>query len=365
MSNSEEDTYSTIFTSLRHPIRRRILRMLSESPRSFSEMQEVFRIESSHLTYHLENLGSLLFKTNDEKYALSSLGEAAVSMMYHVEEEPPKTVSHLPSPFKRWKALLVTLMVGLILLSSLCYFQYQALTQLSGQFMRLKEESELLQEVLRDALNLGNATLTYEYAENSTVATALVTIENEITRNITHGIAIVSGRNITWISITNPWGLSSDGYPIYSLTNNSTLEIEISFLSHDRPEAYLFIGIGKEVGVPVMWNYSFTYNGTTTWDYYEGEHIYYEVIWSMKATNSSTYSVILPSKGWYCIQIWVPSVWNVTDHYIIDYTLSFRVKSPKNYIPFFARSRMGGFDLGFLLRYDFLRTWILVEKGDP
>lgn len=93
MSNSEEDTYSTVFASLKHPIRRKILRILSNEPESFSGLQKQFRIESSHLTYHLEGLGSLLLKTDDGKYALSSLGEAAVSMMTRVEE-PSRTSMH-------------------------------------------------------------------------------------------------------------------------------------------------------------------------------------------------------------------------------------------------------------------------------
>jgi DNA-binding transcriptional ArsR family regulator len=64
MADPEDETYSVIFRSLRHPIRRKILRLLSESPRSFSEMQEVLKIESPHLTYHLESLGNLLSKTD-------------------------------------------------------------------------------------------------------------------------------------------------------------------------------------------------------------------------------------------------------------------------------------------------------------
>lgn len=92
MSVPEEDSYSTVFASLRHPIRRKILRILSKEPESFSGLQRQFRIESSHLTYHLEGLGSLLLKTENGKYALSSLGEAAVLMMKKVEE--PLGASH-------------------------------------------------------------------------------------------------------------------------------------------------------------------------------------------------------------------------------------------------------------------------------
>lgn len=64
---SEDEVYSTIFTSLKHPVRRKILRMLSEMPRSFSEVLEALGISSSHLTYHLESLGELSFQDGERK----------------------------------------------------------------------------------------------------------------------------------------------------------------------------------------------------------------------------------------------------------------------------------------------------------
>lgn len=207
-----------------------------------------------------------------------------------------------------------------------------------------------------DALGIENTTLTCEYTEDSTIATALLTIEKE-NQNFTHGIWVMSGYNITWVGVSNPWGPNSDNYFIYSLIDNSTLEIELSFPSLESPEAYLLVEVGKEVMTPVMiplWNFSI-HNGTIIaypYGYYEGEQVYYETIWGIKATNSSTYSVTLPLKGWYCIRIHVPSVWNVTDHYIINYTLSFHIKSAKIYIPFFTKSRIAGFDfLRFFNRY--------------
>jgi DNA-binding transcriptional ArsR family regulator len=94
MSSSEEDSYSMIFASLKHPIRRKILRILSSEAQTFSDLQKQFSIESSHLTYHIDGLGNLLYKAEDGKYALSSLGEGAVSMMRNVEE--PSPTLHLP-----------------------------------------------------------------------------------------------------------------------------------------------------------------------------------------------------------------------------------------------------------------------------
>ena len=88
MSDSEEKPYSTIFASLNHPVRRKILRMLSQKPMSFSEILEALGVSSSFLTYHIENLGELVSKTDDGKYRLSSFGEAAIATMTKVEDIP-------------------------------------------------------------------------------------------------------------------------------------------------------------------------------------------------------------------------------------------------------------------------------------
>jgi len=57
MASSEDEIYSIMFTSLKHPVRRKILRMLSNKPMTFMEMVENLGVSTSHLTYHLENLG--------------------------------------------------------------------------------------------------------------------------------------------------------------------------------------------------------------------------------------------------------------------------------------------------------------------
>jgi DNA-binding transcriptional ArsR family regulator/cell division protein FtsB len=100
MSTDNEEPYSTIFTALKHPIRRRILRMLSKQPMTFSEMIEVLGVSNSFLTYHLENLGELVGKTEDGKYRLSSFGEAANATMTKVEDIPA-SAAHQSSEPKR------------------------------------------------------------------------------------------------------------------------------------------------------------------------------------------------------------------------------------------------------------------------
>jgi len=109
-----------MFSSLKHPIRRKILRILAANPRTFTEILEQINIESAHLSYHLENLGELTKKTNEGKYSLSDFGQAAVSLMARVEE-PEKLVTPviLRTP-RRLNMVRVfsftTIMIGVFLL---------------------------------------------------------------------------------------------------------------------------------------------------------------------------------------------------------------------------------------------------------
>lgn len=103
MSDSNEEPYAMIFASLKHPIRRKILRMLSKNPMSFSEMLEALKVSSSFLTYHLENLGELILKTDDGRYKLSSFGDAALATMTKVEDIPATTHLRFTDPSKTVK----------------------------------------------------------------------------------------------------------------------------------------------------------------------------------------------------------------------------------------------------------------------
>jgi DNA-binding transcriptional ArsR family regulator len=132
MSNSEEEIYSTMFSSLKHPARRKILRMLSQKPMTFSQMLETLGVSSSHLTYHLENLGELLTKSEDGQYKLSTFGVASVNTMKIVEEAPAVQSKYLLSLPLRWKSILAILTIGVVLLASMSYVQYGALNQLSS-----------------------------------------------------------------------------------------------------------------------------------------------------------------------------------------------------------------------------------------
>jgi DNA-binding transcriptional ArsR family regulator len=154
----EEEIYSTMFSSLKHPVRRKILRMLSENPLSFSQILEELEISSSHLTYHLESLGELLSKMEDGKYKLSKFGEASVNTMKSVEEAPiarSKRLSALPF---RWKSAVAILIIGILLLSSFSVIQYTSLNQLSRDQELLKTTLDQTQTENQQLLSWGTGT---------------------------------------------------------------------------------------------------------------------------------------------------------------------------------------------------------------
>ncbi len=127
-----------MFSSLKHAARRKILRILSETPITFSELLEKLGVSSSHLTYHLENLGELVSKTDDGKYRLSSFGVAAVKTMTIVEDRSPSDSRHGLSLSLRWKSIFAVLFVGVLLLASMSYVQYASLNQLSKDYDHLE-----------------------------------------------------------------------------------------------------------------------------------------------------------------------------------------------------------------------------------
>jgi len=153
MSGSAEETYSTMFSSLRHPARRKILRMLSVKSMTFSQMLDELGIPGSHLTYHLENLGELLVKMDDGRYKLSSFGKASVSMMKGAEEVPclqPKSFSALPL---RWKSLFAVFLIAVVVLGSMSCVQYASSNQLSADYGLLKAVFERVKALNQQLLS--------------------------------------------------------------------------------------------------------------------------------------------------------------------------------------------------------------------
>ncbi|MCW4036628.1 MAG: winged helix-turn-helix domain-containing protein [Candidatus Bathyarchaeota archaeon] len=115
----EEDTYTAIFSALKHPIRRKILRMLEMAPATYTEMMNALGIETGLLNYHLESLSALLAKNDEGKYKLSEFGEAALSLTRRVEEPASGRGAPGESAARRMTLVLIMglLIVGVALTS--------------------------------------------------------------------------------------------------------------------------------------------------------------------------------------------------------------------------------------------------------
>ena len=133
MTDGKEEIYSIMFSSLKHPIRRKILRILADKPLSFTEMLELLGVSSSNLTYHLESLGELITKDDNGVYRLSTFGLASVNTMKIVEEAPPVQPKKRTSLSLRWKTALGILLIGLIVVASMAALQNSLLSQTSGE----------------------------------------------------------------------------------------------------------------------------------------------------------------------------------------------------------------------------------------
>ncbi len=144
MSDSEEEIYSVMFSSLRHPARRKILRMLSDRKLTFSQMLEELATPSSHLTYHLENLGELVVKDENGKYQLSSFGKAAVAMMRGAEEVPDTHAKHFSALPFRWKSLYAFFIIAVVLLATISYVQFSSFDKLSNDYNALQTNFDII-----------------------------------------------------------------------------------------------------------------------------------------------------------------------------------------------------------------------------
>lgn len=144
MADSKEEIYSIMFSSLKHPARRKILRMLADKPMTFSEMLEYLGVSSSNLTYHLENLGELVTKDENGTYKLSTFGLASVNTMKVVEEAPAIQPRRRVGLSLKWQTVLAALMVGLVVFASVAFIQLGMVSQLSSDRDSLQSKYDQL-----------------------------------------------------------------------------------------------------------------------------------------------------------------------------------------------------------------------------
>ena len=125
----EEETYSLIFKSLKHPIRRKILRILVDKQLAFSRILDILSIDSGHLSYHIENLGDLVKHSADGKYELSSIGMAAVNLMSGVEERPQILTPTGKLGGKKIRSVLMGAVLAILVISAALNIYYYRSSQ--------------------------------------------------------------------------------------------------------------------------------------------------------------------------------------------------------------------------------------------
>jgi len=188
----EEDTYTTIFKAMQHPIRRRILRMISEKPSTYTEIQRDLNIDNGLLNYHLEALSSLINKNEEEKYTLSDFGKATASLIRGVEE--PSKVTVIASTPLIMKGIAVILAVALIISGvGLIEFNNRYL-DLSDKYNTLTIEKNDLQSALiasEASRAMGLATL-----QTAVIKSLINNAPQALSYLLTNGSLIISRENI-------------------------------------------------------------------------------------------------------------------------------------------------------------------------
>lgn len=260
--SAEEEMYSVIFSALKHPIRRRILRMLAEQPQSFTNMLTVFRIESSHLTYHLEQLRELIFKTSQGNYQLSGFGYTAYNTMQSIEGPPRrKHAFNATLLYRSWKPVFVILILGLLALSVGYYVQSQSFNELTTQLHQLSLNYHTIQERMRGVRN--DVSLHREYT---------------LDEQVEFDVRTLSMREI-----------GSSNSVFYNLMANTTLHLQFITLPLLSSLSDEFMWLSVQEG-----------------NAFDSASKTASVIWNVNATTSTLYSIPLQREGWYTISFHGP-----------------------------------------------------------
>jgi hypothetical protein len=109
-----EKELSQIFNVVKHPLRRGILKLLSNGPLSYTTILKSLEIpESSILNYHLREMDDLLInKDVNGKYLLNDIGEICVQLILRVKEkEDIHSINKLQLAVEKLKSTLFLIQI--------------------------------------------------------------------------------------------------------------------------------------------------------------------------------------------------------------------------------------------------------------
>ncbi|MFX0185442.1 MAG: winged helix-turn-helix domain-containing protein [Candidatus Hodarchaeota archaeon] len=80
-----------IIRAIAHDIRREILRIVKNEPRTFTELLNHFDISTGKLNYHLTQIKGFIVKNDESRYEVTSLGTRAMEILDLINRETPET----------------------------------------------------------------------------------------------------------------------------------------------------------------------------------------------------------------------------------------------------------------------------------
>jgi hypothetical protein len=212
--------------------------MLADKPRNFSTMLETLGISSSHLTYHLENLGELVTKLDDGRYKLSAFGEAAVMTMRGVEETPESAQKREFALPLRWKSVFAVLMIGIIVLAAVACTQNMNINQLSTKYQQISEDYDLLEANYKEVSAENERLLSW----GTSTSKVLAFLRDVVQLNMTKYVANLEGNTVEY---RPDRGGIVEELVGYSLTyEGSKLDVTLTFRDTTLSSYYLHVNEG-------------------------------------------------------------------------------------------------------------------------
>ncbi len=87
MQDLNSQVEKAIFQALAHPMRRTILKIISSSSVTYSELITELQLSTGKLNYHLEQLEGLIEKDSERRYTLTPLGQKALNQINLINQE--------------------------------------------------------------------------------------------------------------------------------------------------------------------------------------------------------------------------------------------------------------------------------------
>ena len=324
MMSSEEDTYTSIFNALRHPIRRRILRMIEGRPSTYTEVLNGLGIDNGLLNYHLDSLRELVTKGGDERYTLSDYGRAALSLNRRIEDPPETNRKNSRAASSTVKALLVVLLVASVASAALY-------VDLSGKYSVLAADHEAQGRRLA-ALEASFSRLA------GAQGLVNVTLEEPSYTRVS-GVHVVSGYYLDTARILKTVSKGEDSYSGYVTEGDP-----IAFIY--SPEDGLTLEVTALLQLPENRSVPLTVQaGSPLEEVAKEAQGKLPIIGSESLTGYGFYRITLPTRGWYTIHTQDPiSVlgqknWSYTNPPGFEYNLKlqFRVTHNGNSMLFAVR----------------------------